>query len=263
LYARDRVMDAADRATGFGLIALAAIVDLFFLRGNLGERFGDAVAPTVLAAAWAFGAAALFASWRTRLAARAVPAVLLIGLLASLYYARGVRRELDNGALLHPGEHAAERYDAARAELASLPPTDWSHADATGTLRAARYVAECTAPDDYLLVAAYAPESPVFAHRRFAAGQPLVSLSFYTSEADQRRAVARLRQQSAPIVLVDAGSDQSFHSDYPLLAQYVDSRYHAVGTIDVDDPRQPLRVLVENGRQPRRVDPVLGLPCFR
>src|SRR4051794_1226364 len=28
---------AAERATGFGLLALAAIVNLFFLRGNLGQ----------------------------------------------------------------------------------------------------------------------------------------------------------------------------------------------------------------------------------
>jgi hypothetical protein len=175
-----------------------------------------------------------------------------------------VRREIDTGALTDSWENAQQRFDRVRTELMSLPPTDWSHVDARGTLRAARYVAQCTGPEDYLLVAAYAPEIPVFARRRFAAGQPTVANSFYTSEVDQHRAVERLQTQSVPIILAaDQAYDEEFASDYPLLARYVEAHYRVAGTIDTGRDDLRFRVFVENGREPRRTDRVLGLPCFR
>ncbi len=253
-----------ERATGSGLLALAAIVNLFFLRGNLGQRFGDAIVPTVLVAAWSVGAAAAMRPSRARRGLMAAAPVLLGVMLIAIYRTGEVDRELETAAIFDSREHAQQRFDAVRRELRALPPADWAQADTGGTLAAARYVAACTAADDYLLVGAYAPEIPVFARRRFAAGQPIVSLSFYTSDADQRRAIDRLRHQSVPIILTtDQGYDEEFRSDYPLLAQYVELHYRLAGTIATDADHQQFRVYVDQGRTAVRNDPALGLPCFR
>ena len=263
LAARSHRLLPADRGMAIGLLAMAAIVNIFFLRANLGQRFGDAIVPTVLLAAWSAGAAGVLAARATRGAvAMAAPLVLAV-MLAAVYVSGEVGRELESGALAESWEHATERFERVRTDLRTLPPGSWEGATTDGTLAAARYVAECTAPDDRLLVAGYAPEIPVFARRRFAAGQATVSLAFYTSDADQQRALDRLRQQSVPVILADDQAfEEEFASDYPVLAAYVRERYRHAGTIPVDD-EPGFRVYVEANRTPVRTDAALGLPCFR
>ena len=263
LFSRPLRLDPIERGTGVGLLALAAIVNFFFLRANLGQRFGDAIVPVALVAAWTTGAAAAIRSRGLRRTVAAVPAVLLIGMIAAVYMPAEISRELETGGLSHSWERTTLRFESAKAELARLPPQTWTDADMQGTLAAARYVAQCTGPDDYLFVAAYAPEIPVFARRRFAGGQATVSLAFYTSEADQRRTLSRLERQSVPIVLADYdGFEEEFSGDYPLLARHVADKYTEVGAIMVEDkPR--FRVFVDRNRQPTRTDPILGLPCFQ
>ena len=123
-------------------------------------------------------------------------------------------------------------------------------------------LSECTAPDDRVLVAAYAPEVAVFARRGFAGGQPTVSLSLYTSEAEQQETLARWDRQSVPIVLATDELESDFVGDYPLLARRVAERYHEAGAIPLGDENR-FRVFVENGRPVRGTDTFFGLPCFR
>jgi len=256
-------LTSTERGTAAGLLLMAAIANVFFLRANLSQRFGDAIVPVVLLAAWAMGAASGLSGRALRAAATVVPIALLLGIFASAYVFADVPRDLDTSGLSDSWEKTTQRFRAARDELRALPPDIWSANLAEGSLRAARYVAECTSPDDNLLVGGYAPEIPVFARRRFAAGQATMSLSFYTSDADQERALARVRQQSVPIVLVPVrGSDDDFSEDYPLIARYVAEHYRDAGIIPVDGERR-IRVFVEAARQPVRMDAHLGLPCFR
>jgi hypothetical protein len=91
----------------------------------------------------------------------------------------------------------------------------------------------------------------------------MFKLSLYTSERDQQRALAKLDQQSVPIVLADAReSDDDFLSDYPLMAERLGRDYRRAGTIAVGG-EPGIVVLVEKRRAPRHSDPDLGLPCFR
>lgn len=254
---------AAERATAVGLLALATIVNVFFLRANLSQRFGDAVVPVVVLMAWSIGAGSALRARAVRRPAAVIPAALLVSMLAAAWVFGDVARDLDTAGMLDSWDETTRRFEAARTGLSRLPPTTWLPEDATGTLAAARYVAECTSPSDYLLVAAYAPEIPVFARRRFAAGQATVSLSFYTSDVDQRRALARLERQSVPIILADARDfEDGFVSDYPLLARHLDDDYRQAGTIVVDDEPRFL-VFVDAHRRPTHMDTVLGLPCFK
>jgi len=257
-------LGTSDRAAGAALLAMAILANLSFLRANLAERFGDAAAPVALLAAWTVGTAAAWTSPAARAAMALIPAVLLVQMCAAAYAFSDVRRELDTSGLSDSWEKVTRRYEAVRDELSGLPPAAWQgHADRSGVLSAARYVAECTASDDRILVTGATHEVPVLARRRFAAGQAMFKLSLYTSERDQQRALARLEQQSVPIVLADARDfDAGFLSDYPLVASRVAERYKEAGTIDVDEePR--LRVFVDGRRQPARLDARLGLPCFR
>lgn len=253
----------SERGIAAALLMLAGIVNIFFLRSNLGQRFGDAVIPVALLAAWSVGAAASLGWTPARALGTFAPVALLFAMIWAVAAVGDVRREFATAGLTDSWEQIRLRFGVVRENLLSLPPDTWSKDNAEGVLVAARYVAQCTSADDYLFVAAYAPEISVFARRRFAAGQGTVSLSFYTSDADQRRALARLESQSVPIVLADAREfEEGFVSDYPLLAQHFAHAYREAGTIVVDDEPRFL-VFVDTNRQPNGVDPYLGLPCFK
>lgn len=114
-----------------------------------------------------------------------------------------------------------------------------------------------------MLVAGAIHEIPVPARRRFTAEEAMFKLWLSTFEADQRRILARLERQSAPIILADAREfEESFTFDYPLLARHIAQEYREAGTILLDEePR--FRVFVETDRQPRGVDSRFGPPCFQ
>jgi hypothetical protein len=242
---------------------MAVISNEFLLRdGLINGRFGDAVIPVAVLAAWSTGAARAITLPSARRLATLLPIVLLLFMFGASWVFGRVERTLDDSGLIGSPQSVARQFASVREGLLRLPPVDWSDVDARGTLVAARYVAECTSPDDYLLVAAELPEIPVFARRRFAAGQGTVALGFYNSQADQRRALARLASQSVPIILANAGRfEADFVHTYPLLARHVADHYREAGTIVAGSVR--LLVFVEADRQPRRMDPHLGLPCFR
>ncbi len=256
-------LSAAERAAGAGLLAMAILANMSFLRANLAERFGDAAVPIVLLAAWTAGTATAWTSPVARGWVTLVPALLLIQIFVAAYAFSDVRRELDTSGLSDSFGKIARRYVAVRDELRGLPPAAWQEIGPSGVLAAAAYVAQCTSPDDRILVTGPTHEVPVLARRRFAAGQAMFKLSLYTSEHDQQRALARLEQQSVPLVLADIREfEGGFLSDYPLIARHFAERYREAGTIDVDEePR--LRVFVDARRTPLRLDARFGLPCFQ
>jgi hypothetical protein len=257
-------LSGSERAAGAGLLAMAIFANMSFLRANLAERFGDAAVPVVLLAAWTVGTAAAWTSPAGRASAALVPVLLLVQMFAAAYAFADARRELDTSGLSDSWGKITRRYEAVRDELSGLPPAAWEgHGEQSGILAAAAYVAQCTSPDDRILVTGPTHEVPVLARRRFAAGQAMFKLSLYTSERDQRRALARLEEQSVPMVLADARDfDGGFLSDYPLVARHLAEHYREAGTIDVDEePR--LRVFVDGRRESARMDARLGLPCFQ
>jgi hypothetical protein len=244
-----------------GLIVMTVLANTSFLRANLAERFGDAVPAMALLAAWLVGSAALWTSTVARRIVVAVPIALLLIAAGASYIFSDVGRELDTGGVSDSWAKVTRRYHVVQGELRGAPPSVWTADDERGTLRAARYVAQCTRPTDRLLALGPVHEIPVYARRHFAAGQAMFKLSLYTSEAFQRRALARLQHESVPIVISDADEFEEFQELYPLVARYLSDRYRDAGTITVDEePR--LRVFVARDRRPTHLDPELGLPCF-
>jgi hypothetical protein len=175
--------------------------------------------------------------------------------------ANSVMQELRGGGLTVSAAAAVKKFDAVRSTLRALPPAEWTDHDRSGPMSAARYLAQCSRPDDYVLVAGYTYEIPYFARRRFAGGQGLFSHGFFLDETYQRMAVERLSRQSVPIAFVDPDLD-TFQSDYPLVAEHLAQRYRDVGTIE-NGGHPYVQVFVDAARHPHRLDPVLGLPCFR
>ena len=263
IHAGRGLLDAPALATGAAFVVLSVLAGGFFLRGNLFARFGDAIVPVVILAAWTAGALARPCAPWLRTTAAAVPRVLLVVLAAALVVGTEMQYEIEAAGFTHSWERTRKRFADARADLAKLPPRVWSAEGVHGTMVASRYLAECTTPSDRVLVATYAPEVPVLARRLVAAGQGTFGLTFYESEAQQEEAVARLSMQSVPVVLGAYDDfEGEFADDYRRVYQYVATRYRHAGVIAVDG-RPRFRVLVAADRAPVRSDPVFGLPCFR
>jgi len=259
---RSRGGHDAHIGTGWALVAMTPFVNYFLLRSHLQARFGDAVVPMALIGPWIVGTAPMLTSHVGRAVARAGPPVLLALMCAAFVPIEYVPHELSTGGFTQSPEVVAHRFAEVRRELLALPPSDWTKVDLSGTLGAARYLAECTAPDDYVLVGTFAEQVPYFARRRFAGGQSYFAFSFLRTEADQRLVLERLGHQSVPVILAAFDYDKEIIENYPLLAQHIASHYHEVGVIDAyGEPW--VRVFVENERVPTGTDPLLGFPCFR
>jgi hypothetical protein len=159
--------------TGAALVAMTPIVNHFFLRSNLQARFGDATVPVVLLAAWMVGAAPNLRSRLARVAATAGPTALLVLIFLAFLRVNSVATELTTGGFTESLSLAQMRFGEVRRTLESLPPADWATQNTEGTLGVSRYLAECTAPRDQVLVATYADEIPYFASRLLAGGQAI------------------------------------------------------------------------------------------
>jgi hypothetical protein len=217
----------------------------------------------VLLAAWSIGAASAWTAAAARMSVTFVTVVLLAHTLGAAYVFADVARDLDTGGLSDSWEKTTRRFRVVREELRHLPPVVWSDDDAAGVMSAARYIAECTNPDDRMLAVSPIHEILVLARRRLAAGQGMFNWSMYTSERDQQRALERLTSQSVPIVLVDRRDfEDGLVLDYPAVSTYLAGAYRKAGTIAVDGEARFL-VFVETHRHPSGTDPRLGLPCFR
>jgi hypothetical protein len=247
-------------ALGVATILMALLVNYFFLRGNLPARFGDAVVPIVLLVAWMAGVWS-HARGGSRFVARSAASALLVLMTAAFFPINRIASELRTGGF-NSVSGIAGRFAEVSGLLRDQPPVTWTVKPRDGSMAIARYLAECTEPDDRVLVAINADEIPYFATRRFAGGQGSFYSNLLKSDDDQRLVLQRLAGQSVPVVVSHPNYHDEFAVNYPLVAQYISAGYRDVGVIDYDG-KPVLRVFVESARTPIRVDPVLGYPCFQ
>jgi hypothetical protein len=171
----------------------------------------------------------------------------------------GAREQVAVTGIYEGSSGIASRWRQLWGTLGALP--DSQEGIDAGLAAAAGYVKRCTRPSDRLLIADFLPEVYYFARRRFAAGQMVFFGGFYTTENEQREALDRWRRQVVPIAFTQPAPrfDDEFVSDYPLLAEYLRSRYHKVGTLSVE--RGAVIDVWVDGTQTRAPDPETGLPC--
>ena len=249
------------RALIVSLAVLALLLDRFFLRNNLGARFGDLGAPVAVLAAW-LAARVRDSAPRARWSMRAAMAVALVPTLLALSTTGSVRHELDTTGLSDSAKKIGRRFVAVIAELGAVPLR--ADAPAEAEPNAAEYLRVCTAPDDRVLVIADAPEILAFAGRAFAGGQPTFRPGFYRLERDQLLTLSRLRKESVPIVLTDQEPTYkpNFAEQFNLIDQYVRGAYDEVGELPAL-AGEPMRVWALRGRTPHAHYRSTQLPCFR
>jgi hypothetical protein len=152
-------------------------------------------------------------------------------------------------------EHARERVAELQAPLAPRQfPSRVIHA----LVPFLEYVQRCTTPDQRLFVAGSAPEVHVFARRLFAGGQPMLRSGFFSTVADERRIVLRMREQNVPLALIltDGDADRFEIVMSELAAAFAPATEYV---IDEDD-----KILVRVNRRLRALhtDAATGLPCW-
>jgi hypothetical protein len=248
------------RAVIASLAVLALLLDRFFLRNNLGARFGDLGAPLAILAAWL--------AWRftsdslpRRAVVWVVAAIVLLPTVQALGTTGSVRHELDTTGLSDSMKKIGRRLVAASADLRALPPSRVGPADPEPN--AAEYVRQCTAPTDRILVVADAPEILALAGRPFAGGHPTFRPGFYTLDSDQRETLVRLRQQSVPVVLLDEEHSYTTHfvPQFRLIHEYVTTTYERAGELPA--PAGPaVQVFTRRGHHAAQRYRTTDLPCF-
>lgn len=259
---RMRGLDARQtRALVVSLAVLALILDRFFLRNNLGARFGDLGAPVAILAAWLparFRDAASVVRWPVR----SVAAVVVIATVLALSTTGSVAHELDTTGFSDGIKKLVGRVGVVRTELGAIPqPPD---GPLGAEANAAEYVRVCTRPEDRVLVVADAPEILAFAGRLFAGGQPTFRTGFYRLERDQRLTLDRWRQQSVPLVLTDQERTYTpnFAAQFYLIDEYLKAHYDLAGELPAL-AGDPVRVFAVRSRTPISQYRTTGLPCFR
>ncbi len=260
-----------EKAFGAALAGTACVVNYFFLRSNLPARFGDAVVPVVALVTWFAGIAPhVWPSLSGRLL-RIAAFVSLAILCGAFFQINEVNRELQTAGIVElrgsaapraTWQRIAARYRVVAEELRAQPPAIWTEKPTEGKLAAARFLAECTEPRDRVLLALFGDEIAYYGRRLFAGGQRQFASNVLKSEKDQLLVLKRLKHQSVPVVVTNADYEGELAADYPIVARYVESGYREVGIIN-SGGKPLLRVWVEKGRAAIRIDPVLGLPCFK
>jgi len=248
------------RALIGSLAVLALLLDRFFLRNNLGARFGDLGAPVVILAAWLIWRLG-DGSARRRVAASFIGLMVLVPTLQALDATGSVWQELDTTGLRDSAKKIARRLVTVSAELRALPLTGAgpSHAEPN----VVDYLRRCTAPEDRVLVVADAPEILAVAGRRFAGGHPTFRPGFYTLERDQQQTLARLRRQSVPVVLLDAPASYNTHfvPQFTLIHAHVMAHYERAGELAAP-AGPPVQVFTERGRAATGRYRGTEMPCF-
>lgn len=259
---RARDLDSRQtRAVIASLAVLALVLDRFFLRNNLGARFGDLGAPIAILAAWVPARFHSDTPWR-RAVVWTMTALVLVPTMMALSTTGSVWHELDTSGLSDSVKKIGRRLVAVTGDLRALPPPMDAPLDPEPN--AAEYVRVCTADSDRVLVVADAPEVLAMAGRTFAGGHPTFRPGFYALESDQQQTLARLRQQSVPVVLLDEEGSYSSHfvPQFRRIDEYVTATYDRVGALPAP-AGPPVQVLVERGRPARGHYRMTGLPCFR
>jgi hypothetical protein len=263
---------------GAAVLCLAA--DRLLLRHPLDYRLADAAAPTAVIGAWLLGQwlvgrsrpattddreqprpvvrAAVSAGWRWAVAAVVVGVTWL-----SIASVADVQAQLARIRLLDGPSAVADRATDVLDDLTTSPPIDaWASRRSNGFKGLVRYVHECTAPGDRLLVTWFAPDAYYYSGRGFAGGQLFWFSHWADSPEDERLILERLRQQSVPIVIARAERYSAFAGDYGLVGEHIAAHYRLAAESSFGG-EEPYQVFVDRRLEPTGTYRPYALPCFR
>jgi hypothetical protein len=258
---RERWVGESAAIAAIALMAVA--MNVGFIRTPLAARLPDAGAPAAILGAWLIGAAFDVRATTLRRVTLTAAAVVFVLTAKAVTVVGDVPGELNRAGVLNRAGAMSERIDDLNDRLRKTMPRG-SHMPSRNSEALVpfyAYVERCTAPRDRLVMTGLSPDVFVLANRGFAGGQMAYRPAFYASEKDQRKAIARMRSQSVPLVIVSLEEEAGFRGALPLVAAYVDAHYEPVAQIPVPETRG-LQLYVEKGRRSAGEDVVTGWPCF-
>ena len=268
--------------------AYCLLLNRALIRGSLDSRLADVSTSTAVLAAWVMGQVLVHGvapvAWerlravlrpgdvraRSRAAISLLSPVLVtlvtvalvaVTLWSSMTFGQFVPRFKETDILKGPMP-ALRRARVIAGELSPVSLDWWAPPDSVGLQALTRYVRECTAEEDRLMLTWLEPRPYYFSGRLFAGGMFVFHTGWLSFPDDQRLTVDRLRSQSVPIVIADVGSFDQFAMDYSIVNQYLAERYVLVAESTFGDDGSVFRVLVDSTRAPRRVYQPLSLPCY-
>jgi hypothetical protein len=236
------------------VVLVAVLTFVGFVRETLDARIADAVVAPVVLGAW------LSARWlagftpgsRARLVRVAVLTVVMVVIARGVVVAGGVSAPQD----------VARAYRGVWTQLSTSPPFSVWPAGGSAKYRIVRYVRECTAPDEPLLVLWFAPEFYYYADRPFAGRMGAYMNGYYTSETNQRRNLAALQRERPAVAIMEAGRDKTDLATHEAVLTYLAREYHELGQVPATDGTV-IRVFGRNDRHTLSTDADFGWPCFR
>jgi hypothetical protein len=251
-------------SAGVAAIAVMAIVmNLGFIRTPLTARLPDAGAPAAMLGAWLIGMAFDARATTFRRVALAAAAVIFVLTARAVSVVGDVPGELNRAGILNRSGAMMERIDDLSTRLRKTLPAG-NHVPSRNSealMPFFAYLERCSSPRDRLVMTGLQPDVFVLANRGFAGGQMAYRPAFYATDKDQRKAIARMRSQSVPFVIVALEEESGFRGALPLVAAYVDAHYERLAIVPVPDTRG-LEIFVERGRPAAGRDEATGWPCF-
>jgi hypothetical protein len=225
----------------------------YFLRGNLGARFGDIAAPVAVLGAYLLSVSTVRGG-SLRLTVSGVVAVAVLALMfRGVWRVAEVGAELGTSRLLERFAFVDQAYYVSG--LLVDMPRSLRQVEGSDRGQASDYLNRCTRPTDRVIAVGYYPDVPALSGRLFAGGRVTFVDSYYTDPRYAQQTIAKLESQSVPIVLGGADLDNTRLG----LVEYFRSHYDEVGTVAINEDR--LRVLVKRGLKGTPSGPN-GLPCF-
>jgi hypothetical protein len=258
-----RSSDPSAGRTVLAAATLLVLVHVFVLRDPIDAHLGSVAIAAAVPAAWVFAgppgggrlrrAAGMRIASGTTLIAVTVLGLGVIGPWRSL---------LERGRVLsEPSLFLTRVRSFARDVRQSPPPLERLPFPEMAEL--VRYVRQCATSEDRLMASWFAPEIYYFSGRAFAGGMAVYFGGHWSELEYQRRTLARLNAEMPPIVIVQGRTSGPFREGYPLVDQFVWSRYRLAATVDFDDPgSRGYQVFVDRDRPQTGVYGRWALPCF-
>jgi hypothetical protein len=243
--------------------AMALVMNLGFLRTPLSARLPDACVPAAILGAWLIGLAFDARATVIRRVAISVAAVVFALTARAVSVVADVPGELNRAGILNRSGAMTDRIDDLSTRLRNTRPQG-SHIPSRNSealLPFFDYLDRCSSPRDRIVMTGLQPDVFVVANRGFAGGQMAFRPAFYDTPSNQQKAIARMRSQSVPFVIVALEEERGFRGALPLVAAYVDEHYEPLTHVPVSDTRG-LQIFVEKGRRAPTVDAATGWPCF-
>ena len=249
------------------VVAAAAIVcgiiSLTLVRGAPSVYLADVAAPTFVVAAWLARRLAVpdGSLVRTRLKRAGIISLVLVAFW-SVWTVGGTGSRLARAGVLDGPAAVWTQLGVVTRGLRNRPIDEWAPPGSTGLRTLTRYLHDCTAPSDRVLVTWFAPDVFYYAERGFAGGQTYLHSGWHASVADQRLTIERMQRQSVPIILGRRIDEEVVKREFPLVYDHIQTRYRLVAESTFGGERTFL-VFVDAQLAPVAEHPGLGLPCYR